>query len=176
MRWPLERTDFRFLEWMESEAFSLLTLILRVQAISRDDLVDLVSWPIDRLQDRWREAENRYQAAIDTANRIETNDDVVNYTPEAKADVLYLFSSNVSRVVFQNGVDHKLLASAALTVLKSIRSHRELMEVLRRMGREDGTKGSVADLKNNYVNLILRFLYKSPRAEDTEQWLSGLYS
>lgn len=56
IRWSLEQSDFRFLEWVESEAFSLISLMLRVQAISGEDLVDIVAKPILDLRKYWDEA------------------------------------------------------------------------------------------------------------------------
>lgn len=177
IRWSLEQSDFRFQEWIDSEAFSLVSLMLRVQAISGDELIDLASWPLDRLEDYWRAARENYLEAIDVATRVTTRGDVINYTPEAKAEVLYLFSSNATRARGRNGEDFEQLASAAFAVLDTVRNHREFVEILRRMGQKDGTKGNVVDLKNSYVSLVLRFLYQSPsKAQDTEQWLSTLYS
>lgn len=177
IRWSLEQSDFRFQEWIDSEAFSLVSLMLRVQAISGDELIDLASWPLDRLEDYWRAARENYLEAIDVATRVTTRNDVISYTPEAKAEVLYLFSSNASRARGRNDEDFEQLASAAFAVLDTVKNHREFVEILRRMGQKDGTKGNVVDLKNSYVSLVLRFLYQSPsKARDTEQWLSTLYS
>lgn len=177
IRWSLEQSEFRFLEWIDSEAFSLVSLMLRVQAISGSELIDLASWPIDRLEDYWRAARKNYVDAVDAATRVTTKDDVSSYTPEAKAEVLYLFSDNATRARGQNKDDFERLASAAFSVLHTVENHREFMEILRRMGQESSTKGSVVDLKNNYVSLVLQFLYQSPsKAQDTEQWLSNLYS
>lgn len=175
VRWSLEQSDFRFLDWIDSEAFSLISLMLRVQAVSGDELVDLASWPLERLLDYWRMTKENYLEAVNAAKRFETNNDVVKYTPEAKAEVLHLFSSNATQALSRNDNDLKHLASASLAVLKSIKTHREFIEVLRRMGKEGGSKGSLLDLKNSYVNLVLRFLYRSSRAEETERWLSTLY-
>ena len=177
IRWSLEQSDFRFLEWVESEAFSLISLMLRVQAISGEDLVDIVAKPILDLRKYWDEARESYQAAINAASQLATNGEIATYTPEAKAELLHLFSKNVSRVPRQNGDDHRQLASAAFSVVNTVKTHREFTEILRRMGQAGGAKGSVVDLKNNYVSLVLRFLYQSPnKAQDTEQWLSTLYS
>ncbi|MDX1559563.1 MAG: hypothetical protein R3193_11675 [Marinobacter sp.] len=177
IRWSLEQSDFRFLEWIDSEAFSLVSLMLRVQAVSGDELIDLASWPFDRLQDYWRAAQEDYLEAINAATRVATKDDVLSYTPEAKAEVLHLFSSNATRARRRNEDEFEQLASAAFAVLDTLKNHREFMEILRRMGQKDGAKGSVVDLKNNYVSLVVRFLYHSPsKARDTEQWLSTLYS
>lgn len=176
VRWSLEQSDFRFLEWIDSEVFSLISLMLRVQAISGDELVNLASWPLERLLRYWRATKESYLEAINAAKRVETNDDFGQYTPEAKAEVLHLFSSNATQALSRNDNSLEYLASAAFAVLSSIKNHREFIEVLRRMGKEDGTKGSLIDLKNSYVNLVLRFLYRSPKAEETERWLSTLYS
>lgn len=175
VRWSLEQSDFRFLEWIEGQAFSFISLMLRVQAISGDDLVDLATWPLDRLQDYWRTVHENYLEAIGVASRI-SQAGVANYTPEAKAEVLHLFSRNASHTKRANNGDFEQLAVAAFVVLSTVGGHREFTEILRRMGQDDGIKGGLADLKNNYSNLILRFLYRSSKAEQTEQWLSGLYS
>lgn len=175
VRWSLEQSDFRFLEWIDGQAFSLISLMLRVQAISGDDLVNLASWPLDRLQDYWRTVQESYLEAVDAANRV-VQADVANYTPEAKAEVLHLFSRNASQAKRTNNADFEQMAAAAFVVLSTAGGHREFTEILRRMGQDDGIKGSLVDLKNNYINLILRFLYRSSKAERTEQWLSGLYS
>lgn len=175
VRWSLEQSDFRFLEWIDGQAFSFMSLMMRVQAISGDDLVDLASWPLDRLQDYWRAAHENHLEAIDVANRV-AQADVSNYTPEAKAEVLHLLSRSASHTKRTNNRDFEQLALAACVVLSTVGGHREFIEVLRRMAQDDGIKGGLADLKNNYSNLILRFLYRSSKAEQTEQWLSGLYS
>lgn len=117
-----------------------------------------------------------YLEAVNAAKRFETNNDVVKYTPEAKAEVLHLFSSNATQALSRNDNDLKHLASASLAVLKSIKTHREFIEVLRRMGQEHSAKGGLLDFKNNFVSLVLRFLYRSQQAGNTEQWLSALYS
>ncbi|KEF29666.1 hypothetical protein D777_00368 [Marinobacter nitratireducens] len=175
LRWSLEQSDFRFLEWIDSEAFSLISLMLRVQAVSGDDLLDLVTWPRDRLQEYWIETQENYQEAINAAYRIAKDGYMAIATPEAKAEVLQLLSSNASRAQRRRDQGFGQLASASVKVLRTIKSHRELMEVLRRMGQEGGHKGTVVDLKNNYASLIVRFLYRSSEAKATESWLSALY-
>lgn len=150
--------------------------MLRVQAISSDDLVDLATWPLDRLRSYWDATQKNYVEAVDASNKIMTNSNVINYIPEAKAEILHLLSSNTSQALKLKNKDFEQLASAAFVVLNTAQSHREFIEILRRMGQGDNTKGNVADLKNNYVNLVLRFLYRSSKAKATEQWLSGLYS
>lgn len=177
IRWSLEQSDFRFLEWVESEAFSLISLMLRVQAISGEDLGDIVTRPILDLKKYWDEARERYQVAIDAASQLATNGEIATYTPEAKAELLYLFSKNASRAPSRTGNDYRQLASAAFAVLNTVETPREFKEILRRMGQEDGTKGGVGDLKRNYVSLVPSFLYRSTnKAQDTERWLSDLYS
>ncbi|MFL1455947.1 LysM peptidoglycan-binding domain-containing protein [Marinobacter sp. GN3S48] len=176
IRWSLEQSDFRFLEWIDSEAFSLISLMLRVQAVSGDELADLVSWPLERLKDYWIAAQENYREAVNAANRVMTNEKVVNYTPEAKAKVLYLFSNNAPRAFSENDNSVEQLASATFAVLSTVKTHREFMEILRRMGREGGPKGDLTDLKQNYTRLFLKFLYRSSKAEQAEQWLTGLYS
>lgn len=175
IRWSLEQSEFRFLEWIDSEAFSVISLMLRVQAVSGDDLVDLVSLPLERLQSYWIAAEENYREAVNAANRVTTNRKVVNYTPEAKAKVLYLFSNNARRAFSENDNSLEQLASASLAVLSTVKTHREFMEILRRMGRDAGPKGDLTDLKQNYIRLFLNFLFRSSRAEQAEQWLTGLY-
>lgn len=176
VRWSLEQSDFRFLEWVDSKAFSVISLMLRVQAVSGEDLVDLVSLPVEALQKYWDDASERYRVAIDAADQLLRSGEIDTYTPEAKAEILYLFSRNVSRVPRQNGGDHRQFASAAFALLNTVKTHREFIEILRRMGQGDGSKGNMTYLKSNYENLVMRFLYRSPMAQETEQWLAGLYS
>ncbi|BEH13807.1 LysM peptidoglycan-binding domain-containing protein [Marinobacter shengliensis] len=176
VRWSLEQSDFRFLEWMDVRAFAMLSLIQRIQAVSGEDLIGVAAWPLDRLQDYWRSVQESYLESLEAASGLMSEGQVSNYTPETKAEVLYMFSVNASRAMRQNNEDLERLASAAFFVLGTIQSHREFMEVLRRMGRADNGKGGVVDLKSNYVDLVLRFLYRSSKSQETEEWLSGLYA
>ncbi|WP_303288912.1 hypothetical protein, partial [Marinobacter sp. SS5-14b] len=62
----------------------------------------------------------------------------------------------------------------ALKILETVTSHREFIEVLKRMGK-DGVKGDFNDLRTNYAILMFQRLFKSQQSAKTEEWLRNLY-
>ena len=63
---------------------------------------------------------------------------------------------------------------AALKILKTISSHREFIEVLKRMGGHGG-KGDFNDLRTNYAQLMFQRLFKSQQSGEAEEWLRSVY-
>lgn len=71
---------------------------------------------------------------------------------------------------YRESADH-----AAIKIIESIVTHRELVEVLKRMGNA-GHKGGYSDLKNNYSKVFVQRLFRLEHARKAENWLSDLYS
>ncbi len=92
----------------------------------------------------------------------------------AKAEILSILVKDSSPVFGTNDPYREVGAEAALKILETVTSHREFIEVLKRMGK-DGVKGDFNDLRTNYAILMFQRLFKSQQSAKTEEWLRNLY-
>lgn len=63
---------------------------------------------------------------------------------------------------------------AMIEIFETIHSHREFIEVLKRVG-SGARKGSLQDLMENYYQLFPRRLFQSSEVKRAEIWLSSMY-
>jgi len=116
---------------------------------------------VDALTEAWNALAKTQEVAQRAIEGVLANDELHLLTPLAKAELLHIIAPHSQ----ENSA-----ALAALKILNTINSHRELVEVLKRMGTE-GWKGSVQTLMTNYYLLVRRGLFRSPHAQKAEAWL-----
>ncbi|MDI9246712.1 LysM peptidoglycan-binding domain-containing protein [Marinobacter sp. CHS3-4] len=174
IRWSLEQSDFRFLEWIEKEAFEHITFLLKVFAVSDNDFGDLIQDSLLRVEQVWENLMTPDTRVRDAALRILQNQHLDALTPPAKAEILYILTRDSSTLFSNDDPYREVGAEAALKVLETIKSHRELIEVLKRMGKGD-SKGDFDDLRTNYSVLMFQRLFKSKQSAKAEQYLRNLY-
>lgn len=174
IRWSLEQSDFRFLEWVESEAFEHITFLLKVFAVSESDFEDIIQDSLLRVEQIWENLTMPDTRVRDTATRILQSEHLGALTPPAKAEILYILTRDSSALFGNDDPYREIGAEAALRILETIKSHRELIEVLKRMGNDD-TKGDFDDLRTNYSVLMFQCLFKSKQSAKAEEYLRNLY-
>jgi hypothetical protein len=174
IRWSLEQSDFRFLEWVEKEAFEHITFLLKAFAVSGSDFEEFLQNPLDMIFSLWDDLTKASTRVKDTADKVISNPEIATLTPSAKAALLHLLVED-SAPLFGDDPYQEVGAEASVRILKTITSHREFIEVLKCMGNE-GRKGDFNDLRQNYAVLILQRVFKSQQASRAEEWLRELYS
>lgn len=175
IRWSLEKSDFRFLDWIEESAFERVTFLLKAFVFTKADFTDFVDQGIEKIESFW-EGLNKADARVRVAgNSIIASPDVHKLLPGAKAEVLEILMRDSSATLSFEDPYRELADEAAIKVLETVKSDREFIEILKRIGN-DGKKGGFQDLKNNYSKLIIQRLFRSAQAQRTEAWLSNLYA
>ena len=53
VRWSLEQSDFRFLDWIDEGAFKHITLLIKTFAITKSDFNQIVSQGVERIEMFW---------------------------------------------------------------------------------------------------------------------------
>lgn len=168
LRWSLEQSDFRFLEWVDEAAFEYVTWLLKAHVVVASSIPDLAARGLEAIQLIWASSTANYPAILNSASNVLGNKSLDTLTPAAKAQLLTTFSQHVEG-------DVEPIAAAAMAIVKTIRSHREFIEVLKRMGEGDPSKGKFSDLKRHYGRLLYKFLYNSTQSKSAENWLASLY-
>lgn len=174
IRWSLEQSDFRFLEWIEAEAFEYITFFLKAFAVSESDFVDLMQLSVVRINEFWESLTTADTRVKDAADGVLKNESLNALTPSAKAEVLSILIQDSTPLFGGSDPYHEVGSLAALKILKTISSHREFIEVLKRIGNE-GSKGDFNDLRTNYAQLMFQKLFKSQQSVAAEEWLRGVY-
>jgi hypothetical protein len=173
VRWSLETSDFRFLDWVSGDAFENLSRLLSVFAFSEDSFESLVAKGADTLSEFWHYLNQTDGQVREVAEGVLRNKNLKLLTPPAKADLLSVLSKS-SGSVFGLSDPHRDIATQAIVeIFETIQSHREFIEVLKRIGNES-EKGSLQDLMSNYYQLFPRRLFQSPQAERVENWLASI--
>lgn len=175
VRWSLEQSDFRFLDWIDSAAFEHLSYLVRVFAISDEAFVDVVGKSLLSLSETWASITTAETRVRDTATQVLEKQDLEFLTPKAKADLLRILAEDSGPLIGSGDPYRELAAAASIKILKTIESHRELVEVLKRIGMKD-RKGRVGTLMRNYYHVIARRLMQSSQATKTEVWLRSVVS
>ncbi|WP_203144003.1 LysM peptidoglycan-binding domain-containing protein [Marinobacter mangrovi] len=175
IRWSLERSDFRFLEWIEETAFEHITFLLKVFAVSSEDFEAVMEQGAEQMDILWERLTTADTKVRDTAQKVLQHNQLSQLTPPAKAALLTILVEDSSALLGFEDPYRAIGAEAAIKILETVRSHRELVEILRRMGNEEG-KGSFVDFKRNFSKLIRQRLFNSAQADRTFRWLEGLYS
>lgn len=173
VRWSLEQSDFRFLDWISEEAFDSLSRLLGIFACSEDAFSSLVAKGADTLSEFWRSLHQADEEVRKVAQRVLKNNRLGVLTPSAKSQLLTIMIRD-SKPVFGQVDPHRDIATQAMIeVFETISSHRELIEVLKRIGNESG-KGSLQDLMSNYYKYFPRRLFQSTQSERVESWLASV--
>ncbi|MBQ0832384.1 LysM domain-containing protein [Marinobacter sp.] len=164
VRWSLEHSDFRFLEWIDSAAFEYLSFLLKMFTISDGSFISSFEKGRDTLMRIWESLSEDEELVTRTFEGVLANQYLETLTPAAKSELLVILAPHCREAQ---------PALAATQILETVTTHRELVEVLKRMGAE-ARKGSVQNLMTNYYRLISRGLLRSPQAEKTHQWLNSV--
>lgn len=174
VRWSLEQSDFRFLDWISEEAFNSLSRILSIFACSEDAFSSLVAKGEGTLSELWRSLHQADEEVRKVAERVLKNNRLGVLTPAAKSQLLTILIRD-GKPVFGRVDPHRDIATQAMIeVFETIGSHRELIEVLKRIGNESG-KGSLQDLMSNYYKFFPRRLFQSTQSERVESWLASVF-
>jgi LysM repeat protein len=164
VRWSLEQSDFRFLDWIDSAAFEYISFLQKMFSMSTNSFVKVFDEGYDDLMDALKIWSDRQEVVSRAIKGVLANEELEALTPLAKAELLHILAPHCHE---------QSAALAALRILDTVKTHRELVEVLKRMGAE-GRKGSVQTLMTNYYRLVRRGLFRSPYAERSHRWLEAV--
>lgn len=173
VRWSLERSDFRFLDWIDEGAFKQISLVLKTFILTESSFEELVSQGAERIENFWTSLNAAKTKIRDTAKAVISSNDLDKLTPPAKAELLEILTEDSSALLSFEDPYRKIADQASWSILKTVTSHRELIEILKRIGNKE-KKGGFHDLKTNYRKLIVLRLLRSSQSQEAEQWLSGL--
>jgi hypothetical protein len=176
VRWSLERSDFRFLDWIDRGAFAQLELLLKTFVFTSTDFSELVEQGLDKIESFWQRLSSPDTNLKNVAARVIDSENVSDLTPGAKADILAILVRDGAGSFSFDDPYRKVADQAAMKVVSSVKSQRELIEILKLMGNGAQQKGSFQDLKKNYVKLFVKRLFRSEHALTAERWLSDLYA
>lgn len=171
VRWSLEQSDFRFLDWIDEGAFRQITVFIKTFAITKSDFNQIVSQGAERIEMFWAELTKDNSRIRDVAAVIIENDNLNKLTPPSKAELLEVLTKDSSGFLSFKDPYKELINEATMKILETISSHRELVEVFKRIGN-GGRKGSFHDFKTNYSKIVVQRLFGSAQSLKTEQWLS----
>ncbi|WP_250658141.1 hypothetical protein [Alkalimarinus coralli] len=173
VRHALEASDFRFLEWLSEAAFDMISKITELYLNLDRTLESLVSMTELELSTYWKKVSLAQKTVKDECRRILSGTERVSYmTPIAKARVLNRVSNTY---LFEAGsllLDDELQAAACMRLLESIRSERELIEILRLMGGEE-SKGRSDILIKNFKKIFDYLLFQSKQKSKARIWLQN---
>lgn len=175
IRWSLEKSDFRFLDWIDRGAFEQIELLLKTFVFTKADFTEFFEQGVERIERFWQSLNSPDKDLKDVAVQVIESDDILVLTPGAKADILGRLMKDGSAVLSLEDPYRESADRAAMKIIESIVTHREFVEVLKRMGNA-GHKGGFQDLKNNYSRVFVQRLFRSEHAQKAENWLSDLYS
>jgi len=175
VRDALDKSDFRFLEWVSTEAFSVISKITELHLSFEHTLEYLAALPDFELSNLWGDISVDQKAVKKECHRILAEPVKAKIsTPLSKARVLnrisetYIFESNSFYLD-----DDEIQAEACMTLLSSIQSEREFIETLRLMGMKKGKGDSVIFL-SNFKKLFDYLLYQSKQRDKAYHWLEHI--
>lgn len=173
VRWSLEQSDFRFLEWISEDAFNSLSRLLSVFAFSEEDFASLVAKGADTLSEISQSLKQADGEVRKVAEGVLKNNRLGLVTPPGKAQILTILIQDSRPFLGLEDPHRNIATQAIMEIFETIRSHREFIEVLKRIGNESG-KGSLQDLMRNYYKFFPRRLFQSTQAERAENWLASI--
>ncbi|WP_373002227.1 hypothetical protein [Marinobacter sp.] len=176
VRWSLERSDFRFLDWIDRGAFAQLELLLKTFIFTSTEFSELIDQGLDKIESFWQRLCSPDEDLKNVATRVIDSENVTQLTPGAKADILAVLVRDGAGAFSFDDPYRRAADQAAMKIVGSVTSRRELIEVLKRMGNSVQQKGGFHDLKQNYVKLFVQRLFRSEYAPIAEKWLSELYA
>ena len=168
VRWSLEQSDFRFLDWIDEGAFKHITLLIKTFAITKSDFNQIVSQGVERIEMFWADLTKDNSRIRGVAAVIIENDNLNKLTPPSKAELLEVLTKDSSGFLSFKDPYKELINEATMKILETISSHRELVEVFKRIGN-GGRKGSFHDFKTNYSKIVVQRLFGSAQSLKTEQ-------
>lgn len=168
VRWSLEQSDFRFLDWIDEGAFRQITVFIKTFAITKSDFNQIVSQGAERIEMFWAELTKDNSRIRGVAAVIIENDNLNKLTPPSKAELLEVLTKDSSGFLSFKDPYKELINEATMKILETISSHRELVEVFKRIGN-GGRKGSFHDFKTNYSKIVVQRLFGSAQSLKTEQ-------
>jgi len=174
VRDALEKSDFRFLGWVSEEAFEVISKFTELHLAFEYTLEYLVGLKEENFLILWKQISNDQKAIKEECRNILAESSRVKLvTPLSKSRVLnricttYFFEANSFSLD-----DDELQAEACMSVLASIQSEREFIEVLRSMGDEG--KGDSSMLVGSFRKLFDHLLCQSKQKEKAYHWLESL--
>ncbi len=173
VRWSLERSDFRFLDWIDSAAFEYLSFLIKTFSVTNESVTSFFKYDFREIQGFWNQLTATDAKAQKIAQAVLENGKLNELTPLAKAGLIDTLLEDRSGMLSTKAPHREIVDQALISILETINSHRELVEVLKRMGNIKN-KGRFQDLKNNYAKLIVGRLFRAEQANRTKVWLSGL--
>ena len=175
VRDALEKSDFRFLEWVSKEAFEVISKFTELHLSFEHTLEGLAELSETVITDMWRDISVDQKAVKNECRRIVTEPVRAKVaTPLSKARVLnrisntYIFEANSFSLD-----DDELQAEACMKLLTCIQSEREFIEILRLMGMNKGKGDSVMFL-SNFRKLFDHLLYQSKQRDKAYYWLEHI--
>ncbi len=173
VRWSLEQSDFRFLDWIDEGAYKQITLFLKAFIITESDFEEFLSQGTERIEKFWADLNTTNTKVRDVAEAVISNKDVVKLTPSAKAELLEILLEDSSAQFSFKDPYRAIADQASMRILETVTKHRELIEILKLIGNA-GKKGGFHDFKTNYRKLVVRQLLHSSQSQKAEQWLSAM--
>lgn len=173
VRWSLEKSDFRFLDWISEDAFESFSRMLSIFAFSEDSFVSLINKGADTLSEIWQSLHQPDGEVRRVAEGVLNNDRLRVLTPSAKAQLLTVLVRNSAPILGGTDPHREIATQAMVEIFETIRSHRELVEVLKRIGNES-RKGSLQDLMANYYEFFPRRLFQSAQSARVISWLASV--
>ncbi len=173
VRWSLEVSEFRFLDWISEEAFESLSRLLSMFAFSEEAFASIVAKGADTLSEIWRSLYQADEEVRKIAEGVLKNNRLEVLTPSAKAQLLTMLNQDSGPVLGGDDPHQRIANQAMIEIFETIHSHREFIEVLKRIGNESG-KGSLQDLMSNYYKFFPRRLFQSSQAQRAENWLDSI--
>lgn len=175
IRWSLEESDFRFLDWVEEDAFEYMSLVLKLYASSGQKIDYLVNQFANDLSRTWEDLTGADDGLRKIAESVIENNALYQMTPGAKSGCLAELVKDSGGFLSFDDPHREICDKAVMKILETVTSHREFVEILKRMGGS-GRKASFAEMRRNYSKLIPQRLFHSNEADRAEAWLAGLYS
>ncbi len=175
VRDALEKSDFRFLEWVSETAFEMISKCTELYLGFEYTLEYLAGLPEIEISGLWVGISVDQKAVKNECCRILTESARFKVaTPLSKARILnrisktYIFEANSFYLD-----DDELQAEACMRLLTSIQSEREFIEILRLMSMNEG-KGDSVMLLNSFRKLFDDLLYQSKQRDKAYHWLERI--
>src|SRR5690554_5498819 len=168
VRLALERSDFRFQEWISEKAFEHISLIMKMAVVLGDPLNKVVLVVADTLGEKWKELEVQQNRVKELAQNVMKSNDLELCTPEAKAALLHIlkekFTWSTSAVGYKPSTwfdEDEEQAAACMRILDTVTSRRELVEILYRMRSPEGQSDDINAFMSRYWVLFNKLLFQS---------------
>jgi len=180
VRLALERSDFRFQEWISEKAFEHISLIMKVVALG-NPLKEISGFLTTQLEEAWGRFEIRQQKVKELAQSVMESNELNLCTPEAKASLLHILTEkfvwSTTPILHKPSTwfdEDEEQAAACMRILDTVTSRRELVEILYRMKSSEGQSSDIQAYINSYWSLFNRLLFQSKQKYRAMALLDGL--